>query len=233
MKTRSRTATWITTLFLSAMSIGARADTGVHPVVLELFTSQGCSSCPPADKVLADLADQQGILALSYHITYWNNLGWADPLSFDATTARQNAYATAMGSSQVYTPQMVVQGVKDVMGADASAVSGAAKDSATEGLWIPLNVTAENKKLRIIGAAQAHIDADLVLIGYLRHSRNKVERGENAGTVAEHRNSVVSIQSLGKWDGKPLDMNADIPQGDGYAVLVQVSGAGAIVGGGW
>jgi hypothetical protein len=233
MKTRSRTATWIATLALSALSFGARADTGSHPVVLELFTSQGCSSCPPADKILAGLADQQGVLALSYHITYWNNLGWADPLSFDATTARQNAYAEAMGSSQVYTPQLVVQGTKDVMGADGSAVSSAVKNSATEGLWIPVNVAVENNKLRIIGASQAHIDADLILIGYLGHSRNKVERGENAGTVAEHRNSVVSIQSLGKWDGAAMDKTADIPQGDGYAVLVQAAHYGPIIGGGW
>jgi hypothetical protein len=232
MKIRSRTGTWLTGLLLSAISFQARAE-ATHPVVLELFTSQGCSSCPPADKLLGGLADQPGLLALSYHITYWNNLGWADPLSFDAATARQNGYAGAMGASQVYTPQLVVQGTKDVMGADEGAVTRAATDSASEGLWIPVSVTVENGKLRILGAAKAPIDAELLLVGYLRHSKNKVERGENAGTVAEHRNSVVSIQSLGKWNGSAIDRAEDLPQGDGYAVLVQSGQYGPIIGGGW
>lgn len=232
MKTRSRTGTWLTGLLLSVISFQARAE-ATHPVVLELFTSQGCSSCPPADRILAGLADNPGVLALSYHITYWNNLGWADPLSFDATTARQNGYAGAMGASQVYTPQLVVQGKKDVMGADENAVTRAVTDSAGDGLWIPVSVTVESGKLRILGAAKATIDSDLLLVGYLRHSKNKVERGENAGTVAEHRNSVVSIQSLGKWNGAAMDRTEDLPQGDGYAVLVQAGAYGPIIGGGW
>lgn len=103
---------WTICLALCALAVGvpiARADGTAHPVVLELFTSQGCSSCPPADKFLAELADRPGILALSYHVTYWNNLGWEDPYSSEAATARQYAYGAAMGNARVYTPQMIVR----------------------------------------------------------------------------------------------------------------------------
>jgi hypothetical protein len=96
-----------------------------------------------------------------------------------------------------------------------------------------VSVTVENGRLRILAAAKAPVDADLLLVGFLHHSKNKVERGENAGTVAEHRNSVVSIQSLGKWNGAALDRTEDLPQGDGYAVLVQSAQSGPIIGGGW
>jgi hypothetical protein len=233
MKTHYKTAGWLAMILLSLASLPARADGPAHPVVLELFTSQGCSSCPPADKILAGLADRPNVLALSWHITYWNNLGWADPLSFEGSTSRQNGYATAMGANQVYTPQMIVQGGKDVAGSDAPGIDSAIADSGTNGLWIPVSVTRDGKKLHIRAEATTTLNTELLLIGYLGHSQNKVPSGENAGTMAEHRNSVVSIQPLGNWDGAPLDLSADVPQGDGYAVLVQSTNYGPIIGGAW
>ncbi len=220
-------------ILLSLAALPARADTQAHPVVLELFTSQGCSSCPPADKLLGTLADRPDVLALSYHITYWNSLGWKDPLSFEGATARQNSYAVAMGADQVYTPQMIVQGAHDVAGTNGSGIDTAIADSGANGLWIPVSVTREDKKLHIHAEAKATLDADVLLIGYVGHSQNPVPRGENAGTVAEHRNSVVSIQSLGAWKGTPLDLTADVPEGDGYAVILQSANYGPIIGGGW
>lgn len=204
-----------------------------HPVVLELFTSQGCSSCPPADGLLNELAVRDNVLALSYHITYWNSLGWQDPLSFDAATARQNAYGIAMGHAQVYTPQLVVQGSADVIGSSRGKVEDALAQAGAKGGWVPVTLQKSGGKLVIHAAEQKGVSADVILLGYIRQSHNEVPRGENAGSTLHHRNSVISIEALSPWNGGALDAAVPLPKGDGVAVLLQQPGSGAILGAGW
>lgn len=219
---------------IAALTPGlAQADTAGHPVVLELFTSQGCSSCPPADRLLATLADKPGILALSYHVTYWNKLGWVDPLSFDAMTRRQYGYAAADGKTSVYTPQLVVQGDADVNGANSGAVNSALEKAQQSGTWIPLTVARTGGKVTITAAAQTGIEAELLLVGYIKHTQNSIPAGENAGTQGIHRNSVIAVKPLGAWQGGALNLSEDAPQGDGIAVIAQRPGSGAILGAGW
>lgn len=218
---------------LIAVFAPAQAETAGHPVVLELFTSQGCSSCPPADRLLATLADKPGILALSYHVTYWNKLGWVDPLSFDAMTRRQYGYAAADGKTRVYTPQLVVQGDADVNGASSSKVESAIDHARQTGNWIPLAITRNDGKITITSPAQTGIDAELLLVGYIKHTQNSIPAGENAGTEGIHRNSVIAIKPLGAWNGGALHLSEDAPQGDGIAVIAQRPGSGVILGAGW
>ncbi len=203
-----------------------------HPVVLELFTSQGCASCPPADALLNDLADRKDILALSYHITYWNRLGWADPLSFAGADARQGAYADALNHDGVYTPQLVVQGAKDVVGSSSGKVDDAIDAAAGQGGWIPVSLKRDGDKVTI-HADTAGVNADVILLGYKKHSENDIPRGENSGTMGRHRNSVTSVAALGLWAAGPLNRSEAAPAGDGVAVLVQQPGTGAILGAGW
>jgi hypothetical protein len=211
----------------------ARARGAAHPVILELFTSQGCSSCPPADALLSQLADRPGVLALSYHVTYWNSLGWTDPYSSEAATERQSAYSTALSNSQVYTPQLIVQGSIDAVGSNRSAVAKAMDAAAADGTWIPVTLERTDGRVRIKASAQGGLDADITLVGYLKYAENQVPRGENSGTTLRHRNSVTSIKSLGRWNGTTLDLTEELPPGDGVAVILQAPGQGAIVGGGW
>jgi hypothetical protein len=105
--------------------IGGSADADTRPAVVELFTSQGCSSCPPADKLLGELARRSDVLTLAYHVDYWNNLGWKDPFASADATRRQRRYAGALGLSGIYTPQMVVDGAIDAVGSDRRAVEAA------------------------------------------------------------------------------------------------------------
>ncbi len=122
----------------SAVAVNAPAQTS--PVVVELFTSQSCSSCPPADAFLTDLARQRrDLLPLPFHVTYWNDLGWKDPFSFEAATARQRGYAAALGDDHIYTPEMVVNGVRSFVGSDREqGLSGISRAERAQGPYIPL-----------------------------------------------------------------------------------------------
>ncbi len=219
-------------LGLSLLLASSAQAAAPHPVVLELFTSQGCSSCPPADELLNKLAERKNILALSWHITYWNRLGWADPLSLPEADARQNAYADVMNKDGVYTPQLMVQGAHDFVGSSSGKVEDAIEQAGGQGGWIPVTLTRDGDKLTIHADAAA-VTADVLLIGYKKHSENDIPRGENSGTKASHRNSVTSLSFLDGWSGGALDRTAPVPAGDGVAVLVQKPGNGAILGAGW
>src|ERR1700732_1886176 len=112
----------------SSALVGSSAGTEARPIVVELFTSQGCSSCPPADALLGELAQRGDVLALGFHISYWDGLGWKDPLSSPGSTERQRAYARRFSDGRVDTPHMVVDGVSEMVGSDRAAVLGALRD---------------------------------------------------------------------------------------------------------
>jgi len=199
-------------------SVAAFADT--RPLVVELFTSQGCSSCPPADKLLGELAQRGDVIALGYHITYWDGAQWRDPLSRPESTERQQAYDKSLTGGQMYTPQMVIEGTEDVVGSDRSLVL-AALDKAK-----PVAATtvtfAPDRRAVTIGAGTAPAGAGVLVARYALKHANDVNGGENAGRSATDINAVTSLKMIGDWTGKAESLPIEPPrEGEGLAVLVQ------------
>lgn len=200
----------------------ASAQPAKRPVVVELFTSQGCSSCPPADALVADLArTRPDLLPLTFHVTYWNNLGWQDPFSFAAATERQRRYVSQGVSPNVYTPAMVVDGRFDAVGSDRSAVSAAlAQAAGQQQTAVTVDVTRDAGHLTIsLGAGASH--GTVLLVGYDRQHETRVGRGENGGRTLLEANIVRSMAPAGTWSGAAARLQAAVPAGDDVAVIVQ------------
>jgi hypothetical protein len=204
----------------------ARAPRGV----VELFTSQGCNSCPPADAVMEKLARRGDILALSYHVDYWNYLGWADTLASKQNTGRQYGYAATLSRSNVYTPQAVLNGRTDVNGAHYEAVEdGLEKLNAQgKGLAVPVMASVSGKEMDItVGAGQG--SGDVVIAYFKRKQTVPITRGENAGKTITYLNSVTDVETVGMWKGQTLQLKIpmsvmDVREYDGCAVLLQQTG---------
>ncbi len=214
-----------------AVAFAARADDPAMPKgVVELFTSQGCSSCPPADAALQTLARQGGVVALSYHVDYWNYLGWADTLASPENTARQYAYARSLGRSGVYTPQAVVNGRDHLKGTDAKTIDGRLDGlrAQGQGLTVPIHAGRKGDELEIkIGDGDGK--ADVVIVYFRRQQTVEVLKGENTGKTIEYWNSVIDVQTVGMWDGAALELVLPAKRigtegVDGCAVLLQASG---------
>ena len=215
---------------LTLASTAAVADDA--PVVVELFTSQGCYSCPPADELLGELAKRDDILPLAFHVTYWDRLGWPDTLGLEAGTARQEDYARSLGTGRMYTPQMVVQGQIDVVGSQRSRVMRAL-DIAAEHAPATVEVQIDEGQLTIGSGDKA--TATVWLAAYDHVHEIAIDRGENAGKTLTYHRSVRELTELGRYDGET--MTADLPLArlaadgrDGAAILVQRRQDGAIVG---
>lgn len=191
-----------------------------RPIVVELFTSQGCSSCPPADAFLGELVKRADIVALGFHITYWDGVQWRDPLSLQAATERQIAYDKRLTGGQVYTPQMVIDGTEDAIGSDRADVLAAIGKAHPAAL---ASVTfAADRKSVAIGAGTAPEGADVMLARYALARSTQVKGGENAGRAATDFNGVTALTKLGGWNGKAVSFPIDPPTGgEGLAVLVQ------------
>lgn len=193
-----------------------------RPVVVELFTSQGCSYCPPADAILAELArDRPELLALSFHVTYWNNLGWQDPFSFAAATERQQRYVALAVGPQVYTPAMVVDGRHDVIGSDRAGIEKTlARASAEAAAAAPVDIARAGGSLIItVGAGTGH--GTILLLGYDRRHQTRIGRGENSGRTLLEANIVRSMTVAGSWTGQAMHLHVATPPGEDFAVLVQ------------
>jgi len=218
-----------TAALIVALPISAQAATAERLVVVELFTSQGCSSCPPADAYLSELSrDRSDVLPLAFHVTYWNNLGWKDPYSFDAATQRQAAYAARFGDGS-YTPEIVVDGRRESVGSDRrsseAAIAAAKQAGAINTL---LSATRANNGISInVGAGSGN--ARVMLVGYDSEHRTTVGRGENNGHTLTESNIVRSIQLVGQWTGAPLALNAAMPVGEKAAVILEAPD-GSVVG---
>ncbi len=190
-----------------------------RPVVVELFTSQGCSSCPPADALLAELAKNPDILPLAFHVTYWNNLGWHDPFSLPAATERQRAYQRLLGTDMVYTPQMIIDGQTDVIGSNRAAVARTLAAARSRNS-IPLTLTQTPQGLRV-EAPDGAGEARLLLIGYDSVHHTAVPRGENAGRQLSEANIVRSFTEVARWTGHTLTRLVDAPPADNAALILQ------------
>jgi hypothetical protein len=236
--------TWALRRFLvclaAVLSVAALpADAGPRrPVVVELFTSQGCSSCPPADAFLSQLAERKDVLAMSLPVTYWDMLGWKDTLASEGNTRRQKAYAAAMGRGGIYTPQMIVDGVTDVVGSREAQVEAAIAARAGDMHAVPITVLATGDTLHItIGAAseRQRVEATVWLFHILTRASVDVMAGENQGRNLVYRNVVRDVRPVGLWKG--LALSLDLPRSDqisaphdAVAVLLQEGGYGRILG---
>jgi len=225
-------------LFVIGLHIGTVVADPKHPVVVELFTSQGCSSCPPADTYLGELAKRDDIIALSYHVDYWDYIGWKDTFASRDTTNRQKAYGQVLGQRYVYTPQMVIGGRLQEVGSDRGGVQKAINYVAMHEPEVALTTSSGANA----GAVTVHLPKtkldDTAWIWLVRFDeRNEVEigRGENSGRKIAYHNVVRDIQRLEVWDGSARDLSIDLSAmraqgGDGCAVFVQKMGYGTILG---
>jgi hypothetical protein len=214
---------------------------GEAKAVLELFTSQGCSSCPPADALLADLGKQPGLITLSYSVDYWNYLGWHDTLSSAANSERQREYARMRGDGRVYTPQIVVDGINHVNGSDAKAIAEAMQAAATrlKDVRVPVSMHAEGDTLVIgIGAARDKSDkrAATVWLALAKEDATvSITRGENRGRNLSYHHPVRELTPVGMWQGEAMTLRLPLKElkamgGDCLVALLQVENAGAILG---
>jgi len=221
-------------LLASSLSIGFMAAAGAEtrPVVLELFTSEGCSSCPPAEVIVNELAQRRNVLTLSFHVDYWDDLGWRDHYSLASATERQRVYARTLRRSSVYTPQAVIDGSRDIVGSQRTAVMKAVS-GRRDGVAASVSVNGRTIQIHV-GSGSDAATADVLLVGYLREATTSIGRGENAGRTLKESNIVLWLHDLGRWNGKPREFEVSVsrlPENvTDIAVLVQSAGQGAILG---
>jgi len=205
------------------------AQSAERPVVVELFTSQGCSSCPPANAYLNEMVrGRRDVLALGFHVTYWDRLGWKDPFSLEAATERQGRYGQRFGDGS-YTPEIVVDGLSGHVGSDreqvASAIEAAKRQSQTAA-----TVALKNDGGRLsIDVGSGNGSGRVLLIGFDHGHETVIRRGENGGRTFQESNVVRSIRSVGDWKGAALRISEKLPEGEDAAVILEAPD-GRIVG---
>ncbi len=216
-----------------AVSISTRAAAPVtdSPVVLELFTSQGCSSCPPADDLLTELSSDPSVLPLSFHVDYWDNLGWKDVFSSPDTTRRQWNYARALGASSVFTPQLIVDGSASVVGSHAwdvrSTIASARKNAH------PAHLTLKPQPTGFLVSIDKKYssDVDLWEIRFVTRASTDVKHGENGGRRMASVNNVTHIRKLNTHDAATsYELGALEGAEDGIAVIAQARDQGRVLG---
>lgn len=229
----------LATLSLAVATIGLAAGFAApraspapaeDPVVLELFTSQGCSSCPPANANLARLAARPDVLALSYGVTYWDRLGWPDTFARPEYTARQRAYQAGLGNDNVWTPQIVIDGRTDVVGGRRQEIERAI--DAHLAFTGPV-VRFKGGGVGLAGGTPPRAAADVWLVRYdPRTVEVPVARGENGGRTLPHSHVVRQLVRLGSWRGETVGFALPAPSASGLstAVLVQAPRGGPILG---
>lgn len=212
---------------LSAVCVAiAAVPAAAEPrAVVELFTSQGCSSCPPADRLLGDLSSDPSLVALSLNIDYWDYLGWKDTLAKPRHTARQRGYAQARGDREVYTPQVVVNGAVHALGSDRGAIERAIAQSRRNAatLVLPVKLAVDAGKLTVsLPAGTAQGTGEVWLCALAKAVPIAIGRGENSGNTVTYHNVVRHWIKLGDWTGAPLVFNLPASDIDGEAVALIV-----------
>lgn len=224
-------------LAVLALAAGsAAAEEGTKPrAVVELFTSQGCSSCPPADRLLGEFARAPDVIALTLPVTYWDYLGWKDTLGSAGHSARQRAYAMARGDRKVFTPQVVVNGMLHAVGNDPNAVEQAVKDAEGRAgaLTVDVSVEEDEDRIKVRAGPPGDLapDGEIWLLATVGMREVTIGRGENQGRTVPYVNVVRKMTRLGPWTGKPCAYSigkseALAPDSDGYVVLVQAGTGG-------
>ena len=217
----------LTFCFASALAAEERG-----PVVVELYTSQGCSSCPPADALLHDLAKRDDVIALALHVDYWDYIGWKDVFGNPAHAERQRDYAAAAGKRMVYTPQMVIGGKDHVVGTKPMQIADLIMSHSQAPDPIKVTVSRDGKMLKIATTGTGRVGpVDVHVVRYSERETVRITRGENRGRTLTYANVVRAFDTIGNWSrGDALDITAEISGDLPVAVLVQEPGQGAILG---
>ncbi|MGY3436547.1 MULTISPECIES: DUF1223 domain-containing protein [unclassified Marinovum] len=224
---------------LSALALGlagalpmtaADAEDGGAPIVVELFTSQGCSSCPPADELLHKLAARDDVLALALHVDYWDYIGWKDSFALPGHTKRQKGYAKVAGRRMIYTPQMIINGTDHVVGNHPMDVAEiiAQHEARSRVVAIAVEVVEGKAMMTVRATGTVPGEMRIMLVDYDPSATVEITRGENAGLTVSYANIVQSWQELGRWDGRE-DYRAELPEVSSAAVFVQSSDLGPIL----
>ena len=212
----------------TAFAVPAWADS---PVVVELFTSQGCSSCPPADEMLHALAERDDVIALALHVDYWDYIGWKDEFAKAEFSDRQRAYAHVGQRRSIYTPQMVVNGVTDVVGAQPRELANAISKHAAQQSAVDVALTRDGDTVIVKADANGEAGPFMVqLVRYTARSETRITRGENAGRTLSYANVANDWNVLGEWDGEqPLSVTADLDYDAPVVAIVQKDRFGPIL----
>jgi hypothetical protein len=223
------------TAFLLLVPVSATAA-GQTLTVVELFTSQGCSSCPPADKFVGELAKRNDVLALSYHVDYWDYIGWKDPFAKPQNTVRQRRYSRQMKLSYVYTPQVVIQGLEQAVGSDIADINKMiTKTQLSTRIPVTIKQKSDGDVQISIEAFENQGAAEIFLIGFDNSHSTDIRRGENSGRKLYNYNVVRGMRRIGIWTGKAVTIPANVlniakHKPDNYAVIVQSKRTGKILG---
>jgi hypothetical protein len=221
----------IVTIAASCVFASAQETVRSRPIgVVELFTSQGCSNCPRADRAIESLASRDDVVTIAYHVDYWNYMGWQDTLSAKANTERQYGYAKTLGIKNVFTPQIVLNGYRETKLTNPDGIVDALAALGPEGRAMPVDVSAEltpeEMTIKIGDNAAVKGKADVVVAYFRKHSVVEIQKGENEGKKIVYRNAVTEIETVGMWDGKA--MTVKLPAAvlakrgfDGCAILLQ------------
>ncbi len=203
-----------------------------HAVVVELFTSQGCSSCPAADELLEELADNQEIIALALHVDYWDYIGWVDQFAQPKFTDRQKNYARIAGARSIYTPQFIIGGVDHVVGAHPMEIAEGVRRLAAQVPGVDLTLKRSGEDLSVEAVSTQSFATPLIVqvVRYTAQEQIDILGGENAGKSVTYSNIVTSWEPVAEWQpDEPLTMDIDVPGSDPVVVIVQEPGPGLIV----
>jgi hypothetical protein len=218
------------TAAVALVGTAVQAEEASRPLVIELFTAQGCSSCPPADAYLGKLSERPEVLALAFHVDYWDSSGWRDRFELRQGVERQNVYVRNFRRPSAFTPQFVIDGRKDAV--DTATIVEALQEPRAA---VPVTLAVDAGQVVVdVGEKPGERPSDVVLVSYLRHAETSVRRGENSGKSLEEFNIVRSIRTLGEWKGVAANYKvsaSSLPSdATDVAVLVQAHGEGPIVG---
>ena len=202
-----------------------------HPIVVELFTSQVCSSCPPADALLHELAARDDVIALALHVDYWDYIGWKDKFANPAFTKRQKGYARAAGSRSIYTPQLMVGWVDHVVGYKPMQLSDFILEHRSLQTTVDIGLTRSGDKLEVTAQTDEPRQMVVQLVRYTPLRTVAIEYGENRGKILEYANVVQDWQVVGKWDGRaPLSLSVESTEDGPVVAIIQAATHGAILG---
>jgi len=219
------------TLFFLAGPLAAQDGS---PVVIELFTSQGCSSCPPADAILLDHAEREDVITLALHVDYWDYIGWADTFARPEHTERQRAYARAADKRMIYTPQMILNGETHIVGNHPGELELGIRNHQVRAPRVSLDVARHENRVQI--AAQ-NLDYDpsegeliVQLVRYAAEERVEIRRGENAGKTMPYSSIVTDWRAIGQWDGSAdLELETEVSGDAPLVVLIQKEHHGPVL----